>query len=165
MSLASVRAHLAAHEREQDILELATSSATVELAAAAIGVEPERIAKTLALYAEGGRRAILVVTAGDARLVGGAFKRRFGLKPRFLAAEDVEELTGHPVGGVCPFGNPEHAEVWLDESLRRFDRVFPAAGATNTAVGIDVVDLERVAGALGWIDVTRVPEEGAPSER
>lgn len=159
MSLDAVRTHLARFGRENDIVELPGSSATVELAAAALGVPPEHIAKTLSLYGDGSSEAILVVAAGDAKLVNGAFKRRFGIKPRFLAPPDVEPLTGHPIGGVCPFGTPAGATVWLDESLRRFERVYPAAGATNTAVGVDVADLEELTGAAGWVSVTRTPEE------
>jgi len=154
MSLQDVRTHLARFGRDGDVVVLAESSATVELAAAAIGVPPERIAKTLSIYAADRQRAILLVAAGDARLSSGAFKRAFGHKPTFLAADDVERLTGHPIGGVCPFANPPGAEVWLDESLRRFDRVYPAAGAIDAAVGIDVSDLAEVAGASGWVDVT-----------
>lgn len=154
MSLQNVRAHLASFGRDGDVIELSESSATVELAAAAIGVPPAHIAKTLSIYTADRQQAILIVTAGDARLSSGAFKRRFGHKPTFVAAADVERLTGHPIGGVCPFANPPGTEVWLDESLRRFDRVYPAAGATDAAVGIDTAALEEVSGAAGWIDVT-----------
>jgi len=162
MSLESVRAHLAPFGRDGDIVELPGSSATVELAAAALGVAPEEIAKTISVYGPDQSSAVLIVAAGDARLGNGEFKRQFGHKPRFLAAGDVERLTGHPIGGVCPFGVPEGAQVWLDESLRRFDRVYPAAGATNAAIGVDVADLESLTGASGWVTVTRVPES-APS--
>ncbi|WOF22522.1 YbaK/EbsC family protein [Microbacterium betulae] len=158
MSVSAVRAHLSEFGRADDVIELPGSSATVELAAAGLGVEPARIAKTLSLYASDQRSAILVVAAGDARLVSGAFKRRFGHKARFLAPDDVEPLTGHPIGGVCPFGNPDGAEVWLDESLRRFDRVYPAAGAAHTAIGVEVDELETLTGAVGWVEVTRLGE-------
>lgn len=145
-------------------MELPGSSATVELAAAELGVPPEHIAKTLSLYDAERSGAILVVAAGDAKLDNGAFKRRFGFKPRFLLAEDVERLTGHPVGGVCPFGVPDGLDVWLDDSLCRFGRVYPAAGAVNTAVGVDVSDLEELTGASGWVSVTRTPEDARPAE-
>ncbi|HEX7660722.1 MAG TPA: YbaK/EbsC family protein [Pseudonocardiaceae bacterium] len=154
MSLADVRAHLARFGQDDSIVVFDTSSATVDLAAAALGVQPARIAKTLSLYSEDGTGAMLIVAAGDARLSNGAFKRRFGYKPRMLRAADVAPLTGHEIGGVCPFGNPEGVPVWLDESLRRFDRVWPAAGDTSSAVGLTPDELELISGARGWVDVT-----------
>lgn len=155
MSLQRVREHLRAFGKDEAILEFEESSATVALAAEKVGTEPARIAKTLAFYdpADAGR-AILVVAAGDARLHNGSFKRLFGGKPRMLAAEDVERLTGHPIGGVCPFANPEGARVYLDESLRRFDVVWPAAGSARSAVAMTVGELEMVSGAVGWVGVT-----------
>lgn len=162
MSTDAVRAHLAPFGRDDGIVDLPASGATVELAAAALGVAPERIAKTLSVYSQDGSRAVLIVTAGDARLVSGEFKRRFGYKPRFLSADDVEPLTGHPIGGVCPFGNPDGTEVWLDESLRRFERVYPAAGSPGTAIGIELAELELLSGAAGWVAITR-PEQSADS--
>lgn len=162
MSLASVREHLSRFGRANDVIEFAVSSATVDLAAKAIGVEPERIAKTLSIVdGADAESAVLVVTAGDARLISGEFKRRFGYKPRFVGADDVERLTGHPVGGVCPFANPEGTQVWLDASLRRFEVVYPAAGSPNSAIGITPEELAEVSGAVGWVEVTRLPgEEG-----
>lgn len=154
MSITTVRADLASKGWVGDILEFAESSATVELAAAQAGTEPRRIAKTLAFAstdAEPG--AILVVAAGDARVNGGMFKRRFGGKASMLKFDEVEERTGHPVGGVCPFANPTDARIYLDESLRRFDTVFPAAGSANSAVELTLAELERLSGALGWVDV------------
>ncbi|MFT4235813.1 MAG: YbaK/EbsC family protein [Microbacterium sp.] len=158
MSIQAAKDDLARFGRDGDVIEFEESSATVDMAAAQIGVDAQIIAKTLAIYSADRAHAILIVVAGDARLNSGDFKRRFGHKPSFLKPEDVEPLSGHPIGGVCPFGNPASAEVWLDESLRRFDRVFPAAGAHNSAIGIDVADLDEVAGASGWVAVTRVPE-------
>ncbi len=150
----SVRSHLEAFGKDGDIMEFSESSATVALAAERVGTEPARIAKTLAFYdPKEPSRAILVVVAGDARLHNGSCKRTFGGKPRMLAAEDVEPLTGHPVGGVCPFANPDSARVYLDESLRRFDVVFPAAGSANSAVPTTLTELERMSGAAGWVDV------------
>jgi len=153
MSLTAVRAHLAQFGRDETIVVFQTSSATVELAAAALEVEPARIAKTLSVYSGDGTSAVLIVVAGDARLAGGAFKRRFGYKPRMLRADDVEALTGHTIGGVCPFGNPDGTQVWLDESLRRFDLVWPAAGDPSSAVGVSLDELEWFSGAQGWVDV------------
>ena len=161
MSIASVRSHLAEFGRDGDVLEFDTSSATVDEAAAAIGVPPEEIAKTLSVYSADGSSAVLIVVAGDAKLSSGKFKRRFGYKPRFLSADDVEPLTSHPVGGVCPFGLPEGAEVWLDESLRRFPRVYPAAGSRSSAIGVDVDELESLARAAGWVDLTQDAEAAA----
>ncbi|MFC4242559.1 YbaK/EbsC family protein [Gryllotalpicola reticulitermitis] len=158
MSLESVRQHLKAFGRDGDILEFATSSATVDEAAAAIGVPPEEIAKTLSVYSADGGSAVLIVVAGDAKLSSGKFKRRFGHKPRFLAADDVEPLTSHPVGGVCPFGVPEGTAVWLDESLRRFARVYPAAGSRSSAIGVDITELESLTGAAGWVDLSQDTE-------
>jgi prolyl-tRNA editing enzyme YbaK/EbsC (Cys-tRNA(Pro) deacylase) len=154
MSLASVQDHLNRFGRAEDIVVFETSSATVELAAQALGVENALIAKTISVYTEDGAGALLVVAAGDARLAGGPFKRRFGFKPRMLRAEDVERLTGHAVGGVCPFGNPEGIDIWLDDSLRRFPKVWPAAGDTSSAIGLTLEELEEFSGARGWVDVT-----------
>lgn len=154
MSIEIVREHLQARGWAGEILEFQESSATVELAAQKIGTEPARIAKTLAFYdPEAPERAALVVVAGDAKVNGGAFKRRFGGKPRMLQGADVPALAGHPIGGVCPFANPEGTRVFLDESLRRFESVFPAAGTTTSAVHLEVDRLEVLCDAEGWVDV------------
>lgn len=154
MSTAAVREHLEARGWAGTILEFAESSATVELAAEKVGTQPARIAKTLGFAdPESPDRAILVVVAGDARVNGGMFKRRFGGKPRMLAHEDVPRLTGYRVGGVCPFANPADATVFLDESLRRFDTVFPAAGTSTSAVEIGIDALPGLSGSAGWVDV------------
>lgn len=150
-----MREHLNAKGWAGEILEFPESSATVELAAQQAGTEPRRIAKTLGFHdPEAPERAILVVAAGDAKVNSGMFKRRFGGKPRMVQAHEVEELTGHPVGGVCPFANPTGTRVFLDESLRRFDTVFPAAGSTNSAVELSVTELEHLIGAEGWVDIS-----------
>ncbi|GAA2845701.1 prolyl-tRNA editing enzyme YbaK/EbsC (Cys-tRNA(Pro) deacylase) [Leucobacter komagatae] len=154
MSIDTVRTHLLAQGWNGSILEFAESSATVELAAKQAGTEPARIAKTLAFASttdEPG--AILVVAAGDAKVNGGMFKREFRAKPSMLKFDDVERLTGHPVGGVCPFANPDEARVYLDASLRRFATVFPAAGSANSAVELTIAELEELSDALGWVDV------------
>lgn len=153
MSLASVKEYLAPLGRDGDVIELPASSATVALAAQALGVEPARIAKTLSFYGPGGGEGLLVVTAGDAKAANGPFKARFGLKPRMLARDDVEPLTGHPVGGVCPFANPETATVHLDVSLQRFATVFPACGSANSAIELTCEELAELSGALSWVDV------------
>ena len=160
MSLHSVREHLSRYGLADDVLEFEESSATVTLAAEKVGTEPARIAKTLAFYdPEDATRAVLIVAAGDARLHNGSFKRRFGGKAKMIPAEDLESLTGHPVGGVCPFANPAAARVYLDESLKRFESVYPAAGTDRSAVNVPVADLERVGEALGWVRVTNGWEE------
>jgi prolyl-tRNA editing enzyme YbaK/EbsC (Cys-tRNA(Pro) deacylase) len=154
VSLESVRTHLAAHGLADGIQVFTESSATVELAAARVGTAPARIAKTLAfVHPADPDRAMLIVAAGDAKVSGGAFKRQFGGKGSMVPADRLEELTGHPMGGVCPFANPPSAEVWLDESLRRFDVVYPAAGSHDSAVPIPVDRLEQVSGARGWVDI------------
>lgn len=156
MSVEVVRHHLQPFGKADDILEFAESSATVELAAAKVGTEPARIAKTLAFYdPDEPNRAILVVAAGDSRMHNGSFKRLFGGKPRMLTAEDVQPLTGFPIGGVCPFANPSGTRVYLDESMKRFDVVYPAAGSARSAVPMTLAELEQCSGALGWITVTR----------
>ena len=158
MSMESARAHLARFGRDADVIVTDGSSATVELAAQQLGIEPARIAKTLGFYGSEPGTSILVVAAGDARVDNGAFKRTFGLKARMLKAEDVEALTGHAAGGVCPFANPEGARVHLDESLRRFTSVFPAVGDAASAIELTPDALEVVAEPDGWVSVTKQPE-------
>ena len=150
MSLESVRAFLAERAPEIVVIETAASSATVELAAQAHGVEPDQIAKTICIRA--GEQVMLLVASGRSRLDNRKFKDQFGAKPRMLGAEEVLALTSHPVGGVCPFGLPSPLPVYFDLSLRRFTEVVPAAGATNAAVRISP---ERMAELVGgdWVDL------------
>lgn len=150
MSLESVRAFFSEYAPDIDVIVTEASSATVALAAEAHGVEPAQIAKTICLRA--GDETLLLVTSGTERLSNRKFKERFGGKPRMLDAEQVLELTSHPVGGVCPFGLPAPLPIYCDVSLRRFDEVVPAAGATNAAVRLPP---ERVAAltAARWVDV------------
>jgi|SRR5690625_321611 len=156
MPVTAVREYLKEFGKDGDILEFSASTSTVELAAAEVGTEPARIAKTLAFYDPADpERAVLVVAAGDARLHNGSFKRAFGGKARMLGAADVEPLTGHPPGGVCPFANPEGTRVFLDESLKRFESVWPAAGSASSAVSMTITELERCSRAEGWVEVTR----------
>ena len=150
MSLESVRAFFAAHAPDIDVLESPLSSATVALAAEAFGVAPERIAKTLSLRI--GERVILVVTKGTARLDNKKAKAAFGGKPRMLAADDVVALTGHPIGGVCPFGLPTPLQVYCDISLKEFDEVVPAAGSIHSAVRIAPQRMAELTQAE-WVDV------------
>lgn len=150
MTIESVRAFLASHAPDIAIIETAESSATVPLAAAAHGVEPGQIAKTLSLRL--GDTVVLVVARGDARLDNRKTKAAFGVKPRMLDVAEVATLTGHPVGGVCPFGLATPLPVYCDISLKAFDVVYPAAGSTNSAVRIEP---ERLAALVegAWVDI------------
>lgn len=150
MSIESVRAFFSSHAPEVPIMVTEESSATVELAAAAHGVEPAQIAKTICLRA--GETILLVVAAGTKRLDNRKFRDRFGTKPRMLGADDVVSATSHPIGGVCPFGLPSPLPVYCDISLRDFSEVLPAAGATNAAVRISPDLMVQLTGAE-WVDV------------
>lgn len=158
MSIERARAHLAQFGLADKIREFDVSSATVELAATAVGVEPARIAKTLSFMV--GETPTLVLFAGDARVNNQAFKATFHAKAKMLSADQAAELVGHAVGGVCPFGVNPGVEVFLDESLRRFDTVWPAAGSSNSAIELTCKELERVSGARGWVDVGKGWREG-----
>jgi len=153
MSIETARAHLARHGLEDRIIEFDVSSATVALAAQALACDPAHIAKTLSF--EQGDGAILILAAGTARIDNPKFKAAFGMKARMLSAERVEPLIGHGVGGVCPFGVRPGVPVYLDESLRRFDVVYPAAGTPASGVRLTVAELERASEAVGWVDVTK----------
>ena len=150
MSLESVRAEFAARGLDIPIIELEVSTATVALAADAHGVEPGRIAKTLA-FRLGDGRTILLVARGDARIDNRLFKAQFG-RGRMLGADDVVALTGHPVGGVCPFGLAQPLPIYLDRSLRDFDEILPAAGAIHSAVRLSPQQLAEITGGE-WVDV------------
>lgn len=156
MSLESVRAFFAAHAPDITVIELATSTATVALAAAAHGVAPGQIAKTLSLKV--GDRAFLVVTRGDVRLDNKKAKQTFGGKPRMLDADEVTAITGHPVGGVCPFGLATPLPVYCDQSLKAFAEVLPAAGATNSAVRIAPDRMAALVKAT-WVDICTDPTQ------
>lgn len=150
MTIESVRQFFVTRAPDISILVTEESSATVELAASAHGVEPDQIAKTICLRA--GETILLVVTAGTKRLDNRKFRDRFGTKPRMLSADDVVLATSHPIGGVCPFGLPSSLPVYCDVSLRKFDEVLPAAGATNAAVRISPALMAALTDAE-WIDV------------
>ncbi len=134
-------------------MEFEVSSATVALAADALGAEPCRIAKTLSFMA--GETPLLIVMAGDTRVDNAKYKQRFGAKAKMMTAEQLDALTGLHFGGVCPFGIPDTVQIWLDESLRRFETVYPAAGSDNSAVEVNLEELERFSGARGWVDVAK----------
>ena len=155
MSIEKVKDYFRQFHREQDILEFPVSSATVDLAALAVHVEPARIAKTLSFYEKDGEHAFLVVTAGDHKIDNKNFRHTFGLKAKMLSHEDAERLTGHPVGGVCPFANPEHVTTYLDLSLKRFETVFPAAGSANSAIQLTCEELETYSHAKEWVNVCK----------
>jgi len=154
MSLESVRAFFAEHAPDITVIVTAESSATVPLAAAAHGVEPGQIAKTLSLRV--GEEVVLVVARGDARLDNKKAKAALGGKPRMLGQEEVEALTGHPVGGVCPFGLATPLKVYCDVSLKAFNEVVPAAGSTHSALRIAPVRMVELTGAE-WVDVCQEP--------
>ena len=153
MAIEKVREYFRQFHMEDQILEFDVSSATVELAAQAVGVEPCRIAKTLSFLTKEG--PILIVAAGDARIDNHKYKERFHTKAKMLSPEQVTELIGHAVGGVCPFGIRDGVLVYLDESLKRFETVFPAVGSANSAVELTIPELELCSEADGWVDVCK----------
>lgn len=155
MSVELVRNYFKENNIDKEILEFPVSSATVELAAQAVGVEPARIAKTLSFYTKEKDAAILIVTAGDMKIDNSKFKHSFGMKAKMLAKDDVEPLTGHGIGGVCPFATPSHTEIYLDQSLKRFETVFPAAGSENSAIELTCSELENYTNSKDWIDVCK----------
>ena len=156
MSIERVREYLSEFGVDGRIRELTESSATVELAAKALGCEGRRIAKTLSFRV--GDKVVLVVAAGDARIDNGKYKARFGTKAKMLAPQEAPELIGHAVGGVCPFGVNDGVEVYLDDSLRRFETVFPACGSSNSAIELTLPELEKFSKCKGWVDVCKLPD-------
>ena len=153
MAIEKVKAYFAAFGMADRIREFDVSSATVELAAQALGCEPCRIAKTLSFLVEG--EPILIVAAGDAKIDNPRYKAQFGTKAKMLTPEEAETMVGHAVGGVCPFGVNEGVKVYLDESLKRFSTVFPACGSSNSAIELTIAELEKVSGFLSWVDVCK----------
>ncbi|MDR2729553.1 MAG: YbaK/EbsC family protein [Treponema sp.] len=137
------------------IREFEVSSATVELAASALNCEPERIAKTLSFIVGG--KAILVVTAGDSRIDNSKYKARFGTKAKMLTSDETINLIGHAVGGVCPFAVKEGIAIYLDESLKRFDTVFPACGSGNSAIELTIEELKKFSNYSAWVNVCNIP--------
>ncbi len=153
MSIEKVRKYFAEYGMEDRILEFPESSATVELAAQALHCEPGRIAKSLSFLVED--KPILVIAAGDVKIDNSKYKARFGKKASMLKAEEVERFIGHGVGGVCPFAVNEGVAVYLDESLKRFETVFPACGSGNSAIELTIAELERFTGHAAWVDVCK----------
>lgn len=156
MSIEKARAHLKALGLADRIMEFEQSSATVELAALAVGCEPARIAKTLSFHIDD--RVALILFAGDVRIDNRKFKDRFHTKAKMLSADEAEPLIGHGVGGVCPFGVNEGCDVYLDESLKRFDVVYPAAGTPASAVRLSPDELSFACAPCEWVDVSKLPE-------
>lgn len=156
MSIERARAYIKEFGMEERIQEFDVSSATVELAAAALNTEGKRIAKTLSFTVD--EESILIVCAGDTKIDNSKYKGYFHTKAKMLAPDEVEARVGHAIGGVCPFGINEGVTVYLDESLRRFDTVFPACGSSNSAIELNIEELERLAKPKAWIDVCKIPE-------
>lgn len=154
MAIERVRSFFRERGMENRIQEFEVSSATVQLAAQALSCEPCRIAKTLSFMVK--EQPILIVAAGDAKIDNSKYKAQFGTKARMLTPQEAESLVGHAVGGVCPFGINQGVAVYLDESLRRFQTVFPACGSGNSAIELTIPELEEHSGFLQWIDVTKL---------
>ncbi|MBS7365165.1 MAG: YbaK/EbsC family protein [Clostridia bacterium] len=156
MSIEKGRAYFRQFGMEDRVREFTVSSATVELAALALGVEGARIAKTLSF--KSGDGCILILAAGDARIDNHKFKEKFHMKAKMLTPDEVLSLVGHPVGGVCPFGINEGIDVYLDDSLKRFETVFPAVGSPSSAIELNLDELFKYSNAVEWIDVCKLPE-------
>ena len=153
MAIDKVREYMKQYGMEDKILEFEVSSATVQLAAEAVGCEPERIAKTLSFIVD--EKPILIVAAGDAKIDNPKYKAMFHTKAKMIPAAEVEGLIGHAVGGVCPFGINEGVTVYLDECLKRFETVYPACGSSNSAIELTIPELEKISGFTSWIDVCK----------
>ena len=154
MSIEKVRAYFKTEGLEERIREFDVSSATVELAAQALNCEPCRIAKTLSFHV--GERVVLAVLAGDAKIDNKKYKAQFGTKAKMLSREETGSLVGYDVGGICPFAVNEGVEVYLDQSLKRFDTVYPACGSANSAIELTIPELERHSRSKGWVDLSKI---------
>ena len=157
MALEKAKAYLEERGYGDRVMVFDVSSATVELAAKAVGTEPEKIAKSLTFKV--GEKPVMVVCAGDAKVNNQKFKETFHVKAKMLSFDEVHDRIGHDVGGVCPFGINDGVEVYLDESLKRFEYVYPACGSDNSAVKLALSELEEVSGYLGWVDICKLPEQ------
>lgn len=153
MSIEKVREYFKGFGIDDRILEFDVSSATVALAAKALGCEESRIAKTLSFLVD--EKAVLIVCAGDVKIDNAKFKAQFKTKAKMLTAQQAAELIGHAVGGVCPFAVNEGVRVFLDESLKRFETVFPACGSSNSAIELEIGELEKYSGYEKWVDVSK----------
>lgn len=156
MAIERVKEYFKQYDMEERIIELAESSATVELAAHALGCEPARIAKSLSFMVND--KPILIISAGDVKVDNAKYKAKFSTKAKMLTAQEAETLIGHAVGGVCPFGINDGVTVYLDESLKRFTTVFPACGSGNSAIELTIPEMERYSGFTEWVDVCKLRE-------
>ncbi len=156
MAIEKVREYFKAYGMEERIREFEVSSATVALAAQALGCGPERIAKTLSFLVQ--ESPVLIVAAGDVKIDNSKYKKQFGTKAKMLSPDQVSKMTGHQIGGVCPFAVNQGVKVYLDESLKRFDTVFPACGSSNSAIELTIPELEKYAKEEGWVDVCKLVE-------
>ena len=156
MSIERVKSYFKNFNMENQILEFDVSSATVELAAQAVGCEPARICKSLSFKIE--ERTILILAAGDAKVDNKKYKNYFSSKAKMLSPDEVVERIGHAIGGVCPFGVNDGVEVYLDDSMKRFEHVYPAAGSSNSAIKLTLPELEKYSNFKKWVDVCKIPE-------
>lgn len=154
MAIDKVKEYFRNYNMEDKVLEFDVSSATVELAAQAVGCEPARIAKTLSFYVE--ENPILILAAGDVKIDNSKYKKTFHCKAKMIPGTEVEREIGHGIGGVCPFGIHEGVTVYLDESLKRFTTVFPACGSSNSAIELTIPELEMYSGYVSWVDVCKL---------
>lgn len=154
MAIEKVREYFRQFDMEDRVLEFEVSSATVELAAIALGCAPERIAKSITMNVNG--KCVMIITAGDVKIDNAKYKAEFSCKAKMLSADEALEMTGHAVGGICPFAINDGCSVYLDESLKRFDFVYPACGSSNSAIKLTIEELEKYSGYIKWIDVCKL---------
>ena len=159
MSIEKAKAYLEKFGLADKVIEFEVSSATVELAAKALDCEPCMIAKSLTFSVN--EKAVMILAAGDAKVDNHKYKDFFGTKSKMLSPDEVENLIGHSIGGVCPFGINDGVDVYLDVSMKRFDYIYPAAGSSNSAIKLTLDELEKCSGAKAWIDVCKLPQEQA----
>lgn len=153
MAIDKVKEYFKPFGIDSEIKEFEVSSATVELAAQALNCAPERIAKTLSFKID--EKAVLIVTAGDAKIDNSKYKSQFNTKAKMLAPQEVEDMIGHSIGGVCPFGINDNVDVYLDVSLKRFNTVFPACGSSNSAIELTISQLEQYSNSISWVDLCK----------
>lgn len=154
MAIEKVKEYFKQFGMENRVLEFEVSSATVELAAQALGCEPERIAKSITMNVDGG--GVMIIAAGDVKIDNAKYKAEFATKAKMLSPDEALDMTGHAVGGICPFAINDGCRVYLDESLKRFDFVYPACGSSNSAIKLTIEELEKYSGYIKWIDVCKM---------
>ncbi len=153
MAIEKVKEYFKTFGMEDRVLEFDVSSATVELAAQALGCAPERIAKSITLNVDGG--CVMIIAAGDVKIDNPKYKAEFSCKAKMLSADEALEMTGHAVGGICPFAVNDGCKIYLDESLKRFDYVYPACGSSNSAIKLSIKELEKYSNCIKWVDVCK----------